>query len=948
MTAVDPSLGRARPMTLLERENELAAAGALLDDIRAQRGRMLLIEAPAGLGKSTLIEQIEALAARELFVLTAAGREVEQDLGWGVARSLFEPWLLRLPDRERADLLAGPAGSASLLFGADGDMSAVPSAEASFGILHGLYWLAIRAAESQPTLVIVDDAHWADEPSLRLLCYLSGRIRDRPLGLLIAARTGEPGAGRLLAQLAAGQGVTVCEPAPLSAAAVATLIHARMPAADDGFCVRCWELTAGNPLGVRELLSVIAEHPADGSAADLEVIAKRAARSLSRSVLRRLASLPADARALADAVAVFESGMELQWAAQLAGLEPSAAVVAADELSRVDILTAEEPLSFTHPLLRAAVYGALPRGRRAQTHRRAAAVLLAAHASSEQVAAHLLEVSPAADHEVVVALRAAARRAMSHGVAASAARYLERALREPPAEADRAVVLAELGRAEAGFAPRGAIEHFEAAIDLAAEPAQRAELALELGRALHDAGRPEDACAAFERGAAELGEDGGELGIELEAWYLTSAVLLPERAADVHRRTSAIIARTRSRPTAAARVLASKSMIMRVYEGQPHQPLVKLARELYGDGRLLEEVGLTSQASLHVAAALSYGDRYAAAEQVLGRARDEGRRIGSLTVFAAACQLRARQRLWTGSIPEVIADASTAVEIFSSGRHMYLPAAAYCLARGLIENDQSEQAEELLATVERDNPPTGIFAAWQHEARGRLAAATGDWELALNEHRLCGESTESVLVRNPAMFHWRSEAGLAALRLGHQQQARELIEEELTLAQRFGAPRAIGVARRAAALLERGSVIEDGLRSSVGLLSDCGARVELAHALVELGGAIRRAGRPTDARDTLREALSVADAIGAMRFARAAREELQRAGGRAAVRRNSAEELTPSERRVSELAALGRTNREIANELFVTVKAVEWHLGNSYRKLDIRGRSGLARALAER
>jgi DNA-binding CsgD family transcriptional regulator len=195
------------------------------------------------------------------------------------------------------------------------------------------------------------------------------------------------------------------------------------------------------------------------------------------------------------------------------------------------------------------------------------------------------------------------------------------------------------------------------------------------------------------------------------------------------------------------------------------------------------------------------------------------------------------------------------------------------------------------------------------------------------------------------MFHWRSEAGLAALRLGQDQLARQLIEEELALAERFGAPRAIGVARRSAALLERGPAMEEGLRSAIELFTSCGARVEVAHTLVELGGAIRRAGRPVDAREALREALTVAEEIGARRFGRLAREELQRAGGRAPARGNGADELTPSERRVAELAAQGRTNREIANELFVTVKAVEWHLGNVYRKLDVRGRGQLAGAL---
>jgi DNA-binding CsgD family transcriptional regulator len=944
MTGVE--LGSAAPAGLLERERELATAREWLDGVSAGRGGMLLIEAPAGLGKSSLIEQISGLAADEFFVLSGAGREVEQELGWGVARSLFEPWVLRISPDERDDLLSGPAASASLLFTVGEDASGMSASDVGFGILHGLYWLTARAAENRPALLIIDDAHWADEPSLRLLVYLLGRIPEEAIGLLVAARTGEPGAAGLLAQLAGERAVRILEPAPLSAAAVSALIKARMPNTDASFARRCWELTAGNPLGVRELLLAIADLHADAARPDVDVLAARAARSLSRSVLRRLASLSPDARALADAVSVFEVRVELQWAAALADLEPSAALAAADQLARVDILTGEDPLAFTHPLLRTAVYQALARGHRSQLHRRAAAVLLGASASAEQVAGHLLESPPVGDPEVVELLRRAARQAMAHGVPASAARYLERARREPPSDATRGSVLAELGRAQASFAPRQAIEHLEEAMDLADGPAARAALALELGRALHDAGRPEEACAAFERGAAELGDDGGDLALELEAWYLTSAVLLPERAADARRRTDAIVARSRDRSTPAVRLLASKSLIMRVYEGQPHEPLVELALELYGEGRLIDEGGVLSQASTHIAGTLSYGDRYAEALEVLDRARDEARRIGSLTGIAAACQLRARLRHWTGPIPDVIADASTAVEIFSSGQQMYLPASTYCLARGLIEDDQLDAADGVLATVERDAPPTGIFGAWQHEARGRLAAATGDHERAFEEFLACGRWTDTLLVGNPAMFHWRSEAGLAALRLGDPDRARELIDAEAALAARFGAPRAIAVAERAAALIERGPAAEDGLRSAAEKLRGCGAFVELAYTRLELGGAIRRAGRPTEARDTLREALALAEEIGARRAARLGREELQRAGGRASSRAE-ADQLTPSERRVAELAAQGRTNREIANELFVTIKAVEWHLGNAYRKLDIRGRGGLAEALGK-
>jgi hypothetical protein len=333
-----------------------------------------------------------------------------------------------LSDDERAEVLSGPAASARLLLAPDGEAAGLPASEASFAILHGLYWLATHAAETRPTLLIVDDAHSADEPSLRLLAFVHGRIRDRPIGLLVAARSGEPGAGGFLAHLAGEAGVTVCEPAPLSRAAVTVLIQERLPDADAAFCGRCHELTAGNPLCVREVLLAIADCPLAVVDRDLETIAERAARSLSRSVLRRLGSLPPDARALADAVSVFEVDAELQWAAALADLEPAAALAALDQLERADILTGEDRLTFTHPLLRATVYRALPRGRKALLHRRAADVLQAAHLRPECVAAHLLAAPPTGDREVVEALLDAARCAMAHGVPASAAHYVERAL----------------------------------------------------------------------------------------------------------------------------------------------------------------------------------------------------------------------------------------------------------------------------------------------------------------------------------------------------------------------------------------------------------------------------------------------------------------------------------------------------------------------------------------
>ena len=147
-----------------------------------------MLEAPPGLGKSALAPSVAATAADQGFVvLRAAGHELERPLGWGVARSLFEPWLYAAEDRR--ELLDGPAAPARALFEPTIGTSRPPAADVSFGILHGLYWLAVRISEWRPLLLVMDDAHWADEPSLRLVHYLQGRLADHRI--LMSSRSRE-------------------------------------------------------------------------------------------------------------------------------------------------------------------------------------------------------------------------------------------------------------------------------------------------------------------------------------------------------------------------------------------------------------------------------------------------------------------------------------------------------------------------------------------------------------------------------------------------------------------------------------------------------------------------------------------------------------------------------------------------------------------------------------
>jgi DNA-binding CsgD family transcriptional regulator len=936
------------PVGVLEREGELGALDGLLEDALDGRGRLVVVEAPPGLGKSTLLAYAVAQATgRGMLALRAAGRELEREFGWGVTRSLFETWLLDLPDAERDALLAGPAAPARRLFAFAPDGAGPGGAEAAFALLHGLYWLTVRAAEREPLLLVVDDAQWADAPSLRFLLYLAGRQADLAVAALVAARTGEAGAGGLVSSLLSDASATVLGLPPLSRTAVATLVRRRVHGADDALCAQAFELTSGNPLFVRELVTAVG--PA--AVADVRASAERAAASLSRVVLRRLSALPRDAQTLARAVAVFEGGVALDDARALAGLEAATALQAADALARADILRPDDPLEFVHPLLRAAVYGALGRHERAAVHAGAARHLRARGAPAEQVAAHLLLTAPDADADVVSALLAAAREALAHGVPTSAIAYVERALREPPAPAALGEVLTTLARAELLAGRREATDHLEQALAATAERGDRARLWLELSRALHDFGRLDDACAACERGLDELdGAEGrdDELGLDLQAAWFTSAMILVDRAAEAQRRAAAVLRRPPA-STRAGRTLEVKARHLAMYMGgTPHggtaSETAAAARRLWAGGRLLDEEGLGSQVVAHIGGWLSYCDDYDAAREVLETVLARARREGWSTYVAASSQLLGRQELWTGPLEDAIEHSRAAFDIFASGLLLYAPASAYVLARGLLEADRVADALTVLARLDAGPAPSGMFAAWRAEIDGRIAAHRGDHEKALDSHLRAGELLGGA-IPNPTLFHWRSEASLAALRTGDRALAERLIGEERRLAEAFGSPRAIGVALRAAGLLARGEDAVTLLRSAAELHAACGAGLERALSLTELGGAIRRAGRRSEAREVLRDAIRIADRLGAAVVATRARDELTRAGGRAPAARDTAGDLTPSERRVAELAATGRTNRQIADELFVTVKAVEWHLANCYRKLEIRGRADLAAAL---
>lgn len=208
---------------------------------------------------------------------------------------------------------------------------------------------------------------------------------------------------------------------------------------------------------------------------------------------------------------------------------------------------------------------------------------------------------------------------------------------------------------------------------------------------------------------------------------------------------------------------------------------------------------------------------------------------------------------------------------------------------------------------------------------------------------------ESVDSRNPALIAWRSPAALALLGLGERPKALRLAAEELELARAWGAPRALGVALRTLGLIAGGKRGLTLLGEAVEVLSDSPAKLEHAKARADLGGALRRAAQRVQAREQLRRAVELARICGAIALVERAETELLASGARPRrVALSGVASLTPSERRVAELAAQGPTNREIAQTLFVTQRTVEVHLTSVFRKLDISSRVQLAAALDAR
>jgi DNA-binding CsgD family transcriptional regulator len=920
---------------LLERGPELEQLDTQIALAAAGQGRLVVVEGPAGIGKSRLLAEARGQAEGRLRVLSARGSELEREFAFGVVRQLFESELAT-PERREA-LLAGAAAPAAAVFGEP----ATDVEGASFASLHGLYWLVLNLVEDGALLLAVDDLHWCDRPSLSFLAYLSRRLEGQPLLLLTGLREAEPGTdAALLGEISGDPAATPIRPGPLSEAAVATFVEERLEAPPEApFSAACRESTGGNPLLLTQLLTALGSESVRPDAANVRVVTEIGPRAVSRTVLVRLARLPAEARLVAPAVAVLGDAAALSAVASLAGIEERGMAEATRALAQAEILRSEAPLAFVHPLVRDAVYYELSPAERELQHARAAAILRDAGAPAEQVAAQLLLASPIGERWATDVLWAAGRAAMRAGAADSAIAYLRRALHEHPGGADHPELLYELGVAEALVSGPAAVEHLARAYDELSDPATRAAVAGVLGRALIFMGAPEEAGAMARRAARELPHELSDLRMALEALEFMTIYF---GAGDPG--TMSRLQAHRDLPTGGpgSRMLAAMAAWEAVCTDGTASQCAELALAALADGELTAADSVLIQFAAIVTLVVT--DRPEIVE-IWKEVVAEAHRRGSLLSASSTHLWLGFSQLRRGDLAAAEESLRASDEEFRIWGH-----ASYAmshsrshLATVLYERGRLDEAFQLLGELGTVDPGSNA-SGWWLTTRGTLLTGAGRAEEAA---RVADElARHCAVMPDPARLWWRSLKAEALDRLDRREEAVELATEELSVTRAFGAPSHLGRTLRVLGTLQHDRGL-DTLREAVDVLEGSTARLEQAKALAALGSALRRARRPTEAREPLRRALELAGVCGAEGLAEQIRSELGAAGAR--PRRDAlsgVESLTPQERRVADLAAAARTNRDIAQELYVTPKTVEVHLSNAYRKLGISSRRELEGALA--
>ena len=898
-----PRQDEAARTDLVDRAGETAVLRRAVDDVAAGTSGCLLVEGPAGIGKSRLLVEAARLAAvGGVRVLSARGSQLEQSFGFGAVRQLFEP-CIGDPGRRDALLVGAAAGAGTVFEEAAGE---APEQQGSFAVLHGLYWLTVNLASGGPLLICVDDVQWCDGASLRFLAYLVKRLEGLPVLVTLAGRTGEPQPDdALLAEIALDPAVTLLRPAPLSAEAAGTLVRERLGDGAEPFVSACHRMTSGNPLLLRQLLRALEDERVPPDVSHVDTVRAVGSRAVSALVTLRLRRMPRPVTAAARAVAVLGEAAGLPTVAALAQLPEEQVAAALDTLSRGEILTEEHHLTFVHPLIREAVYDDLPAAERALHHERAAAILRQQGAPPEQIAAHLLRAPRRGSAGTVEVLRAAARTAMTRGASDSAVLLLRRALEEPVPGGERAAVLVELGLVETLVDGPAGAAHLAEAYAMLDDDRERARIGMVIARTHVFVSPPGVATEFAAMAAAAVPADLDDERQGLVALQRITGFMhgLPE-------------AGYRSGPVPevagegdGARMLAAVLGYELLRDGVDRARAVELCRFALARDRLLAvDNGLLwiVAANVLLLADHDLGDFW---DRALARAHATGGLFAALSanLWRGFTQWRHGQ---LDDALQSLADGTEQQRMWGISDVSATYAAAFTLGALLDRGDLAAATAGLDAA--RGLPWVGEGGRLIREGAARLRVEQGRPDEALD---LLTAPVEYPEVVNPAWAPWRGLKARALAALGREDEAVALADAEVTLLRRWGAATSLGASLRLRGELRGPAGIAD-LREAVELLAGSRSALETARARLSLG----RSPEVGDAEAValLRAALDTARACGARVVARDAAAALAERGHAPEDPGAAPAGLTSRQRRVSDLAAAGLDVNEVAQRLFLT------------------------------
>lgn len=803
--------------------------------------------------------------------------------------------------------------------------------------------LGLRERGSGPVLLAVDDVHWCDVASLHGLAHLARRIDERPVLLVVTVDPAEwSGVDAALADLVHAPWRERWRLGPLGPDDVAARCAAVLGTGADELAHACAEVTGGGPGLLNELLLAL-QAGRRTDPADPAVVAAAARRAavpeVGTAALRRADRHSAAAGRALRALSVVSAPLPPALLPSLLELEPAAADAAADVLCRLSYATVTGAgIVIDPPLLRRSVRQVLGAAEWHRVQARAARVFARRPETLEVAAAHLLAAPPEGQQDNVLILRSCAAQMQQAGRFEDAVRTLRRALDEPPAAGCREAVLGELGAAELYDQPAAAVEHLREAVAGTADDEARLRNTLRLAHGLAVLGRGVE---AQQHVHDELGRSALRGGHELRrraAAELLFIGLSSDEVMRARRRSGVGV----SLPARVERLSTSIRILDAAFAAQPAAELVDGIRQGLTGG--LEPTDESGMGWLVIASVLLWADELAMAGPVLDSAAAEARRWNAPLPLATALWLNGLVAVHAGQLEragELVAEAGDVARGQSWSGWDFGPS----IAAAALEQACGAGPAAGPVPVAGAELPRQWAADMALTARGRLRLARGDVEGGLAELMESGRRLTAIGCVNPAMADWRSAAAVALHRLGRDDEATPLVEEEVALAGAWGAPRVLGVALRRRGRVRGGA---EGIADAAAGLDVLGPGFPLERArMLRVLGRLHRAARDIDAaRAALGEAHDVAEACGAERLLGLVREDLLVVGGRPRVARPGRRVvMTSGEEPVARMAARGASNVEIAGELYLARRTVEAHLTSVYRKLGIRGRSQLPDAL---